>query len=96
MVVKGVKFDVKEMEALPKTIKTNIGDGDKVYLVDKFLTQHFRTTKIINALNKKKVTQTKNLDEKSLLKLARYHGIDTNLLDTSTVYVIVPRENKKF
>lgn len=96
MAVKGVKYEVKAMEALPKTIKIDLGDGDKLYSVDKFLTQHSRTTKIIKALNKKKISQTKNLDEKSLLKLARYHGIDINLLDTSTVYVIIPKKNKKF
>ncbi|MCY9861270.1 hypothetical protein OTK49_01915 [Vibrio coralliirubri] len=95
MVVKGVKFQVKELEELPRTIEADLGYGKKEYQVDKFLTQYFRTAKIHHALTKKKVTRIKNLDERSLLKLARYHGIDTNLLETSLVYIITPNDYKK-
>ncbi|KDM91019.1 hypothetical protein EA58_14815 [Photobacterium galatheae] len=96
MAVRCVQFFLDVSETIPDQITISSNGKEETLKVDKFLTRHTRTKDLVAALSKAGLDVNRDTDERTLLKLARYKGLDNHKINTNEVFVVKHMTPKKY
>ncbi|MDS1821617.1 hypothetical protein QX249_13165 [Vibrio parahaemolyticus] len=88
MAVKCIKFFIETSQEIPEEVTIEMRGVTETLKVDKFLTKHFRTKDLVSSLSKLGYKVSKETDESTLLKLARYRGINDISINKEEIFVI--------
>lgn len=88
MAVKCVKFYFETPEEIPEEVTIELKGITETLKVDKFLTKHARTKDLVSLLRKRGCRVSKKTDESTLLKLARYKGVNDISINKEEIFVI--------